>query len=50
MWKAILDIDQSVLGFTSIWLEYVDVDRDFFGWTASNLQYGVCLLYTSRCV
>ncbi|HQL01789.1 MAG: S-layer homology domain-containing protein [Synergistales bacterium] len=41
MWKAILDIDQSVLGFTSIWLEYVDVDRDFFGWTASNLQYGV---------
>ncbi|MGC9373327.1 MAG: S-layer homology domain-containing protein, partial [Thermovirgaceae bacterium] len=40
LWKAILDVKQEALGFTSVWIEYVDVDKDFYAWTASRLQGG----------
>ena len=43
-WKAILEIDQDVLGFTSLWLEYAQIDAGFvfpngaspYGWMAGD--------------
>jgi hypothetical protein len=29
-WKAIIDVKQEALGFTSLWLEYDHLDRDFY--------------------
>jgi len=46
-WKAVLDIDQDVLGFTSLWLEYAQIDAGFvfpsgsapYGWMAGDGFY-----------
>lgn len=43
-WKAVLEIDQDVLGFTSLWLEYAQLDAGFvfpngaspYGWMAGD--------------
>jgi len=43
-WKAILEIDQDVLGFTSLWLEYAQLDAGFvfpngaspYGWMRAD--------------
>lgn len=34
-WKAIIDVKQSVFGFTSLWAEYGQMDKNFIG-TAPN--------------
>ena len=34
-WKAVIDVDQSVFGFTSLWAEYGQMDKFFLG-TADN--------------
>ena len=34
-WKAIIDVKQSVFGFTSLWAEYGQMDKNFVG-TAPN--------------
>ena len=43
-WKAILTVDQDVLGFTSLWIEYAQIDAGFvfpngnspYGWKRSD--------------
>ena len=43
-WKAVLEVDQDVLGFTSLWLEYAQLDAGFvfpggqdpYGWMAGS--------------
>ncbi|MFP4482256.1 MAG: S-layer homology domain-containing protein [Thermovirgaceae bacterium] len=44
-WKAVLDVDQDVLGFTSLWVEYAQLDKGFvmdntwsYGWV-SGVHY-----------
>lgn len=48
-WKAVLDVDQDVLGgFTSLWLEYAQIDQNFlfmnadpYAWAASASGFGI---------
>jgi len=45
-WKAILDVDQDVLKFTSLWIEYAQIDQGFvfgpdpYGWARTSRFLG----------
>ncbi|WP_286677308.1 S-layer homology domain-containing protein [Aminobacterium sp. EBM-42] len=48
-WKAILDVKQEALGFTSLWLEYVDFDEGFFTLTSGPWDdYGAAAYNVAR--
>jgi hypothetical protein len=39
-WKAVLDVKQDLLKFTSLWLQYEQIDNTFTGLNRSE-QYGL---------
>jgi len=57
-WKAILDVDQDVLGgFTSLWIEYAQIDKDFrfmnadpYAWAARGSGFTAAQEVGSRIV
>jgi len=57
-WKAVLDVDQSVLGgFTSLWIEYAQIEKDFrfmnadpYGWAAAGSGFTAAKVVGDRVV
>ena len=43
-WKAVLDVKQEALKFTSLWLQYEQVDNSFLGLNQQN-NYGLAVRF-----
>lgn len=48
-WKAVLDVKQDLLKFTSLWLQYMQIDNTFYGLNQqNNMDWGVALSVTDN--
>jgi hypothetical protein len=46
-WKAVLDVKQDLLKFTSLWIQYMQIDNSFYGLNQqNNMDWGVALSVT----
>ncbi len=48
-WKAVLDVKQDLLKFTSLWLQYMQIDNTFYGLNQqNNMDWGVAISVTDN--
>ena len=48
-WKAVLDVKQDLLKFTSLWLQYEQVDNSFYGLNPqNNMDWGRAISVTDN--
>ena len=46
-WKAVLDVKQDMLKFTSLWVQYMQIDNSFYGLNQqNNMDWGISLSVT----
>lgn len=46
-WKAVVDVKQDLLKFTSLWIQYMQIDNTFYGLNQqNNMDWGVAISVT----